>query len=371
MRIRPLFAAGFALAIFLPAAAQAQDEGVIKDKEGTIIHTIKKRDTLWDISHKYLQDPFKWPDIWKNNQYIKDPHWIYPGNIVKIFPDGTIQIEKPGEKTAAGAPELPVVPVEGKEIVLEPEQGAPEEEVAKAQEPKPAEAPSVKIESDAIPKGGFLALSKYKASGSILSSVDERENMEQGDRVFLKFSDPSSIKAGEKFHIVRIGEKVRHPVKFSKTVGYMAETAGVLEITNNNKVGEGVVTIAYTEIVSGMRLIPYEEVPNEVEISRTEAHASGYIVAAHDQSQELSAGDIIYIDLGSKDGLKKGNVMEIFKKRKPVKDPDSYIGKTRLPNEEVGKLALVRVDKDTSTALIMQSLRDINIGDMVRSPEAQ
>lgn len=48
-------------------------------------HTVKKGDTLWDIAKFYLKDPFKWPEVFHaNTDIIKNPHWIYPGQILTI-----------------------------------------------------------------------------------------------------------------------------------------------------------------------------------------------------------------------------------------------------------------------------------------------
>ena len=53
-----------------------------KETEG--VYTIKKGDTLWDISAKFLKDPFLWPKLWERNPYITNPHWIYPGNPIQL-----------------------------------------------------------------------------------------------------------------------------------------------------------------------------------------------------------------------------------------------------------------------------------------------
>jgi predicted nucleic acid-binding Zn-ribbon protein len=86
MRKNKALAVLLALAIALPWTGLASAETVKKQHPSDIIITIKKGDTLWDIAGKYLGKPWQWPKIWKydGNVYIKDPHWIYPGDKLVI-----------------------------------------------------------------------------------------------------------------------------------------------------------------------------------------------------------------------------------------------------------------------------------------------
>jgi hypothetical protein len=90
--------------LLLPLITFAQTQEIKKYK-------IVKGDTLWDISKRDLNDPFMWPSIWKENKWIANPHWIYPGQIIKI-PLYLIQKEKSEEEAAPQ-------PAEGK-IILNP-----------------------------------------------------------------------------------------------------------------------------------------------------------------------------------------------------------------------------------------------------------
>src|SRR3972149_1024843 len=98
--------------VSMPLMAQEAE----KSEEAGKTYTVKKGDTLWDISGVFLKDPFKWPAIWEKNPKVKDPHWIYPGDVLIILPSGEIR-KKVVEKAAEVQPTQ-----EKKEEVKEPPQ---------------------------------------------------------------------------------------------------------------------------------------------------------------------------------------------------------------------------------------------------------
>ncbi|WP_243688205.1 LysM peptidoglycan-binding domain-containing protein [Geotalea toluenoxydans] len=87
-----LYAAFLLLVVCLPYPVLAQDE------EPTV-YVIQKGDTLWGLSDRFIRDPFYWPNLWERNQVITNPHFVFPGQRLKIYPD-RIEVEKPAEKIA-------------------------------------------------------------------------------------------------------------------------------------------------------------------------------------------------------------------------------------------------------------------------------
>lgn len=99
--IVPLAVAGLAL---LPYGLAAQGTPVQT-------HTVRKGDTLWDLAQQYLGDPFRWPEIWRRNtETVKDPHWIYPDQVLIISGDVAVTPGTPADP-AMPAPAVPAVPV--------------------------------------------------------------------------------------------------------------------------------------------------------------------------------------------------------------------------------------------------------------------
>jgi hypothetical protein len=331
-------------------------------------YTVKKGDTLWDISGRFLKDNFKWPDLWKKNPQIKNPHLIYPGDIVNL---AEVLVASPElapllpVKMLLPEEEKPLPPL--KVIKLVPEAAPPEEPPVEeaAVEEIPVEVEK-RFVSSILARNGFLTKKKLEESAVVLKSKNGKLNMDKGTEVFLSFKEGFAVKAGDRFTVFTERERIYHP-ETKMHIGNVIENLGALTITRAEETVEGVIDSTNAEITAGAKLLPYEKPVAEVVLKEASASISGVIVASLEGKEEISESDIVYIDRGEADGLTVGNTLEISRARAPIKDPlkkDKQLSPEPLA---LGRAIVIKTNDSASTAFILESSESILIGDRVKT----
>ncbi|MFQ5585293.1 MAG: LysM peptidoglycan-binding domain-containing protein [Thermodesulfobacteriota bacterium] len=343
-------------ALLVPGILLAQ-HGTVRIEEGEEIYIIKKGDTLWHISERFLEDPFKWPALWKRNPYIRNPHLIYPGDTVKITPEG-IEVIGRKERGIDYLPEgLPVTKIE-----------APVEEVAPPPvvEEAPEQPPAVTVKS---PYGGsgFITKEEFEVSGVIIRPKERSILIGQGDHVFVSFAGGTEVNVDDRFAVYKVGKQVKHPVTDRK-VGYLTEVLGVAEITSVGDAVEARIDTAYREIEKGAKLKPVEPIAEETVVRKPTVSVDGVVIATVEGKGGVAEKDMVYIDRGEKDGLEVGDIMYLYRDRGKVKDPMAG-GKITLPPVRLGELILINVKESTSSAFIVKSFKPAQRGDIVSTEE--
>ncbi len=217
-------------------------------KEAEGVYTIVKGDTLWDISAKFLKDPFLWPKLWERNPYITNPHWIYPGNPIRLSAIEPISKEEP-QKVGEGKPQEAVKEPGMKEPGVEKaESPAPlpverkQEEIAQV---KPEVAPEVKPEVKPAPaeekpigypeirSAGFISDIEYRGIGIVLESLEGKNLMAEGDIIYLAMKTSEPILIGDKYTIFRASRELNHPIT-EKRVGRKYNIIGNVQVIDQN-----------------------------------------------------------------------------------------------------------------------------------------
>lgn len=319
MLIKRLIPYFIAVGLMLPAFAFSQTEE-IKD------YKVKKGDTLWDISSKELQDPFLWPKIWKENPGVANPDRIYPGQSIKIplYLLKKETKEEPIQETSAEKASKPL------------------KEETKA-ETKPLKITPPLVDWNIYTTSGFLA-NIYTFSGTIDGHFSGRILYGNNDIVYVKLA--REAKPGDRFYIYHPFREVTHPVTGEK-MGSIIEPVGILEITKLEH-GQvlGKIMNSFTEIYAGYLLNPYFEMkPPVIEQPFRRPDIDGYVVAARKIQVWSVLSDIVYIDRGSSDGLKEGDLIGT------MSPSGLYDRPYNVPN---GLIQVISTEEKTATALVVK-----------------
>jgi LysM repeat protein len=240
-------------------------------KEGEEIYTIKQGDTLWDISSKFLKDPFLWPKVWQRNPYITNPHWIYPGQPIRLAPAEELRKEMP--KEAVKEPEVkPGEPppaekkpevAEGKPAEVKPAEVKPPE--VRPAEVKPSEVKPVEVKPGEekpavfpeVRSAGFISDVDFRGIGMIVDNKEGKNLMAEGDIVYLVFKTSGAVMTGNKYTAFRAQEFVRHPVT-SQKIGKKCVITGIIQVIDQQgNFYTAKVVEAFDAILKGDMIRPY------------------------------------------------------------------------------------------------------------------
>ncbi len=305
------------------------------------IYTIKKGDTLWGLSEKFIDDPDYWPQMWSNNPDITNPHLIFPGQKIRVL-DGRLEIipAYPDASKAESREEQPVVT-----------ETVPEAEGV--------------IQFKSTGSGDGFILTTETPLGILVDSVDNRVLLTKDDMVFLRMEAPDSVTVGDTYSLFSRDDSIKHP-QTGKPIGTMMHNLGYLQVTEIN---EDTITAqiggVFREVTRGAELFEYIPVRRDLTLQRAAEAHQGYIIAARDEKHFQGSNDIIFIDRGSDDALASGNLFYISRPRKVSDEILKKVGEVRLPDEVLGAAVIIEVKAKTASALIIKSVDAMYIGDRI------
>jgi hypothetical protein len=385
----------FSLTSLVPGISPAQGSGAgpatAKDlqADAPTEYTVVKGDTLWGISGKFLKEPWKWPEIWQmNREQIKNPHLIYPGDIVRLN----------AAMLAGGIAQLELV--QGNVVKLSPRTRV---------EPLISAVPT--IPGSAI--GPFLSQPLVAEAGAfdtaprIVATDEERMIVGAGNIVYVDGIRPEE---GVNWQVYRRGEAIIDP-DTGEDLGTSSRYLGDAKVRRFGSPATVEITNARAEINKDDVLAPSREVSFPSYVPRAPGKPiNGKILAGRDAVVELSQYQIVGINRGSRDGMEVGFVLASVHpgqfanrssdfrgvgtlglgglfgldlgddmKRNPVVpevEGSSVRGSAvfqddrdvKLPDERNGLLFVFRVFEKVSFALVMSSSRPLYVGDLVQNP---
>lgn len=313
-------------------------------KEEPIIYTVKQGDTLWDVSQRFIKDPYYWPNLWSHNPAIGNPHLIFPGQKLRIY-DGRIEIipVSGGSSSAVGA-----AVVTPEEIFLIPTYGGAQ---------------------------SFITSQEVDTLGTLVDTVDNRVLLSTGDTVFLEMQDLAATKPGDVYELIKLGPRIFHPAREKQfghqlsdhSIGFQTIRLGTVEITEvTPTVAVATITNSLREIERGARLLPYRPVPDHIPLLPAKETLNGYILSDDVGRLAMGQWEIILIDIGSDSGLQVGNELDIYRKRHATEQAEKQT--LELPDIDLGDAVVLEVQSGFAEALITRtSTLPIYRGDQVRT----
>ncbi len=170
-------------------------------------YVVVRGDTLWDISARFLEDPWLWPEIWQVNPQIQNPHLIYPGDVISlVYIDGRPQL-----RIERGAP-----------AGLRTERLSPQvrvEQLDQAIDTIPYALIEPFISRPTVLEKGEAERLPYVLStkGHLLAGADFE--------VYVRSKDGKGFNDGSRYSVVHVGDKLRDPDN-GDTLGYEAAFVG-------------------------------------------------------------------------------------------------------------------------------------------------
>jgi len=321
--------------------------------EGAAYYVVVRGDTLWDIAGRYLKNPYLWPQIWDQNKYITDAHWIYPGDPL-VLPKLAVVAEQAGQAPGVGGPEG--IAEEG-EVPLG-EVPAGEAGAAAALKPVTEELSlqcAMYVLQDREDESLYLVGSEL---GSDKSALSER------DIVYLNRGSNAGVKAGDLYTLHHVAYTVRHPVS-GKKIGTKIETTGwVKVILVQEDTACAVIEQSCSDIHAGDYLKPFEKVNVPMVVTRAPAECceppngkiARHVVDLQDDATIGGTGQFLTINAGAEDGVAPGNVFAVYRILYPS---------VPSPRDAVGEATVVAVRERTATAKLTYARKEVMVGDEV------
>ena len=367
------------------ATAQAPTGPVQLRENAPERHTVVKGDTLWGISGRFLNSPWRWPDLWRmNREQIKNPHWIYPGQVMVL------------DRNAVGGPTLSILQqgaaVEERGIVrLSPQ--------IRSEAREGTAIPSI-APGDIEPfmsRNRVVGAETFDDAPQIVKSVDARVAFATADLVYAVGIKPAM---GKVFMLFRKGRELRDPSitarpwykwrhneRDPQIIGYEATYLGDAKVLTEGDVAKLEIVSVKREVQVGDYLIPQPPSETMAYVPRApEAKVEGLILTLPNNMSEAGKTDVVTLNLGKRDGLEAGHVLAVFKPKETFNNPrfkeptlnwipfwpkQPYAEPVTLdiPEERVALVFVFRVFEGISYGLVMNSGTDtLRASYIVRNP---
>lgn len=315
-------------------------------------HTVARGDTLWDLCQRYYENPWAWPRVWSFNPQVQNPHWIYPGDRLRM---------------RAGGSDSQSQTVTGQGFVHR-------------QSTVPAGTVFLRDQ-------GYIADEARDVWGEVVGSPGDTMLLAQGSAIYLEIKGSHDIRIGQEFSVFK---RTRAP-EAGDAKGYVVRILGTARIDKWNeqtKIAEATLTESLDVIDRGSFVGPIGRRFDVVPPARNDLDVWGHIAGGIDPREILGQDHVVFVDRGSKEGLRPGNRLFVvaqgdrwrdsirvgrsvaanrvhYELRKAQVEPAPDTGadvSSRFPREVIGEIRVLRTEEHSSICLVTYSVIELESG---------
>ncbi|MTD12170.1 LysM peptidoglycan-binding domain-containing protein [Acinetobacter sp. YIM 103518] len=325
------------------------------------VYIVKKGDTLWDISKKFLKNPYRWREIWASNKHVKNPHWIFPGDrllmctyngrpiigkdegdgcdgIIRRYGNETINLQ-PQVRVESLNNTIPVIPLDGIKNWLE--------------------------------RSNIVPVNSTKNMPYVVGAKDQRVLAAKGQNIYVR---GNGLEIGQRYSVYREndpyimldakGKKYNAGLELVEVAsGIATKQAGditTLEVTDsyNSEIRRGYFVMQEYEAMLPTLFYP---------VNAEEVIAGGKVIRVQGSIGAAAVGSVVSLDRGTNQGVKVGHVFNVNELGQAVKD--QVTNETiQLPSENVGSVMVFKAFDNISYAYVLESSLPINVGAALTPP---
>lgn len=378
----------FTAAIFMLTIGLLQADEIMLNADQPESYVVQEGDTLWDISSKFLQEPWRWQEIWQVNPQIADPHLIYPGDVISLsYQDGSpvLSLERSGSSTPQSRSRR-----SGRTVKLSPQILSSEHDDA---------IPSIPIDviEQFLVRPLVVTADEMDDWPYIVSNYDNHLIAANGNRVYVRGLSGSS--RSQRFSVYRKGSAYRTGTGNGQTtIGYEALHVADAIIEKTGDPATAVIVNSTREVLVGDRLVAQSttDIRTDFVLRSPSNSINGNVISVIDGVSEIGQYQVVVLNIGESDGIEAGNVVGVYQSGKVIADRvnvakdwrvrvrsdgaydgdafKDYLGRKKaageevqLPEEYAAVVMVFRTFGRISYGLIMEATSPVHLNDIVRN----
>jgi hypothetical protein len=315
-------------------------------------YTVVEGDTLWSIAGRFLNNPWQWPEIWRDNPQIRNPDRIDPGDV--LYPGDVVVLEN-----GQGRPHLRVETPS--ELRLSPQV---------RHTPLTAAIPAIPMTviGPFLTRPRVLGADEFERQPYVVALADEHIVGGAGNRIYVRSIAPGNSNA---YTVFRAGPPYQD-AETGAILGYESVYIADTQLEQTGDPATLLLTRSEKEVRIGDRLLPFESEPVRLafEPHAPKAGIRGHIIGVLGGVTQIGQYSVVALDKGTVDGIEAGHVLEIWQQGPTVRDivRTGFNETIVMPDQRAGVLMVFRTFERVSYALVMNATRFVHVLDTVQTP---